>query len=274
MKTLTQAGEQISPLLRKAEAEFITAGYAEKILDMDEGKALNHLVTIINKAYMELEKSPAGLNPMERKRYVEVFARLIRNDLVFHFPQLTLRELEIAIRKGIRNQYGEYYGFSVVSIHMFVEKYLESEERSSALAKQHRFLLMQQAPEEPPVINQWEIMRDGLIKCYDNYCKTKRIIDFGNVNYELLVKAKLIVLSPEEKKFIYTVAELQVRNEQSLQASINRTTYRALQEMKGDPGPVIARSKEIALKNYFDSRPDFDALMDTLYRTFSEGERG
>lgn len=271
MKSITIAGERISPLLRKSEAEYITAGYAEKLTDMDEDVALKHLITIVNKSYIEMEKSPGGINPHERKRFVDVFAKLIRNDLIFHFPQLTLKELEIAIRKGIRNQFGPYYGFSVVSIHMFVEKYLESDERRDAMAKQHRFLLMQQTPQEPPAINQWEIMRTGLLQCYNNYCKTRRIIDFGNVNYELLVKAKEIVLSPEEKRFIYNVAEMQVRNEQALQATINRTTYRALQEMKGDPGPVIARSKEIALKNYFDSKPDFDALMDTLYRTFSEG---
>lgn len=273
MKDIAVAGENVSPLLRKAEAEYITAGYAEKLSAINEDASLRQLIVLINKAYAELEKSPNGLNAFERKRSLDVFARLVRNDMILHFPNVTMKEIEIAIRKGIRNQFGEYYGFSVVSIHMFVENYMESEERTSAMAKQHRFLLMQQVPEEPPAINQWEIMRDGLIRCYDNYCKTRRIIDFGNVNYELLVKAKLIVLSPEEKKFIYSVAELQVRNEQALQASINRTTYRALQEMKGDPGPVIARSKEIALKNYFDGKPDLQALMGTLYMTFKEGEK-
>lgn len=270
MKELSIAGESICPLLYKHEAEYVAAGYSVKLMALPEEESVQALIQIVNKAYLEMEKAPAGMNPFERKRNLDMFARLIRNDLQLYFPKVTLKEIELAVRKGIRNEFGEFYGFSTVTVHNFIEKYLKSEDRTSAMAKQHRFLLIQQVPEEPPLPNQWEIMKQGLLMCYDTYCKSGRIFDCGSVNYDFLVKAKEIVLTNEEKWFIYSVAEMQVRSEQKTQAITNRLSYRILQEAVNDKGPVIKRSKEIALKNYYDTKPDLNGIMEKLRNAFFE----
>lgn len=259
----------VNPLLNSYEQEFVVARSAEKVMEMEETACHEQLLQILSLAFAELGSSPTGTHIDNKSRYLNFIARLLKNDIKGYFPQVTIREVAQAVKRGIRREYGDFFGFSVVAIHTFIEKYLASEIRAECLKKQDQYLLMKRVPEELPVMNKWEIFKFGLVTCYENYKKSKRIQDCGNINYEFLVKAGEINLDNDDKNFIFTIAEQQVKREQDLQLITHRLAYRMMQQMQKDKSPVIVRCKEIALKNYYDTNPDFDRLMDKFYETFT-----
>ena len=253
METSISKVPTISPLLSGYQAGYVKAKYGIKVTALPEREAETALLELINKAILELGQSPAGSKAEDRKKYLGVMARLTLNDIKLYFPHVTLEEVANAIRRGIRREYGEYFGFNVIAVHGFIEKYLESDDRNDALAKQSRFLLTQEVPQEPPALNQREIMEAGLVKCYEIFKKTGRIIDCGNVNYEMLVKEGRINLTDEEKHLLFKEAERLIRYEEDQQAGSFHQIVARLKGQGTDHGTIVSRAKELALKRYFES---------------------
>lgn len=253
METSISKQTAISPLLSGYQAGYVKAQYGVRVTSLSEPEAETALLELINRAMLELGQSPTGSRPEDRKKYLGVMARMTLNDIKLYFPQVTLEEVANAIRRGIRREYGEYFGFNVIAIHGFIEKYLESDDRNDALAKQNRFLLTQEVPGEPPAINQREIMEAGLARCYEIFKKTGRIIDCGNVNYEMLVKEGRINLTNEEKHLLFKEAERLIRHEEDQQAGSFHQIVARLKGKETDHGTIVSRAKELALKRYFES---------------------
>lgn len=253
METSISKKPALSPLLSGYQAGYVKARYGVRVTSLSEPEAETALLELINRAFVELGQLPTGSGSADRKKYLGVMARMTLNDIKLYFPQVTLEEVANAMRRGIRREYGEYFGFNVIAVHGFIEKYLESDDRNDALAKQNRFLLAKDVPEELPVINQQEIMEAGLLRCYENYRKTGRVIDCGNVNYEMLVKEGKINLTNEEKHLIYKEAERLIKHEEDQQAGSFHQIVARLRVQGTDHGTIVSRAKELALKRYFDS---------------------
>lgn len=241
----------ISPFITGTELAYVKARNAEKVTDMPEGEALNHIIQIINRAFGELGQTPSGRSPQDRQDNMLAIAKLVLNDLRYYFPQVTVHEVAQAVRRGIREEYGQYYGFNVIAIHKFVESYLDSEERNNALAKQNRFIAAQSVVEEPSDTEKEKIMQEGITRCYQIFKVTGRIIDYGNVNYDHLVARGDINFTVEEKKQFYAEAEVLIKAEalkdeqQVLHLMQRRFLNKDLKPL------IIARAKELALKRHF-----------------------
>ncbi len=242
----------ICPTLSRDEMHYVKARYAESLDKLPESQAIQFIVEMLNRSYAELGHVPVGSGINERANLMKATAGLIRNDLLFHFPKVTLQEIGNAVRRGIRREYGEYYGFNAISIHEFVKKYLNSDERLNALDRQSRFLSSKAPPEEISQAAKDELMQAGLKQCRETYRKTGRIIDFGSVNYHLLEQSGEINLSPEAKREIYHEAQTQIKAELDAQAV---SFHQIVSRMRGDETDdvaIVARAKEISLKRYFD----------------------
>lgn len=242
----------LSPFLSQREMIFIKATFSPILATMPRDKAEFKIMELVNRAYAELGHVPPGSSMEERKKHILGTAQLIINDLNLYYPYVRILEVANAITQGIRREFGDYYGFNVIAVHGFVEKYLELEERRGALERQNRYLDSLQEPEEltPEQIEQ--IMADGLMNCRDTYLTTGRIIDWGHPNYQQLVDSGKLVLTEEDKKEIYELAELEVRQEHTLQdLSLSKRLYL----IKNPPdlkSEIISKCKDIALKRYFD----------------------
>jgi len=243
----------ISPFLSKHDLGFVKAARAIKVSDLSQPDALKGIIECMNIGYAELGLTPPGSHSENRKEHLVGMANLIITDLAFYFPQVTLAEVVQAIRKGIRKEYGEYYGYNVIAIHFFVEEYLKSEERAAAMERQERYRQSQEASENLTPGQQRQILLDGLKQCLETYRKTGRIIDFGHVNYQLLVDDGRINLTNEQKQEIYEIAEWQIQREKETQElSLSKQLYLIKNPPDNKP-EVISRAKELSLKKYFDS---------------------
>jgi hypothetical protein len=235
---------------------FVKSRYAESIDKHPEPLVIKFICEVLGRSYAELGQMPVGATQRDRESLMKSTALLIRNDLLFHFPKVTLPEIANAVRRGLRQDYGEYFGFNAISIHEFVKKYLSSEDRLNALDKQSRFLYAHTPPEEISEEAKDELLSSGLQQCRETYRKTGRIIDFGSVNYQLLVESGEINLSLEEKREIYREAQVQIKAELDAQAV---SFHQIVSRMRGDETDevaIVARAKEISLKNYFDSKEE------------------
>jgi len=242
----------ISPYLSREELVFVKLSLAKRVTELTQAEAEKAILELMNRGYAELGQTPQGTGPEERQRYMSAMAKLIITDLEFYFPCVTMAEVAMATKNGIRHQYGEYFGFNVISIHGFVEKYLASEEREAALVRQERYRQSQEVPVEPTAEMQKQIIETGLQQCLETFRKTGRIIDFGNVNYQLLVDRGLINLTCEQKREIYAMADWEIRREKETQ---ELSLAKQLQQLR-NPGDnkmeIIARAKELSLRKYFD----------------------
>lgn len=241
----------ISPFLSGTELDYVRARTGLKVTELDETEATNTILQFINRAMIELGQTPSGNNAADRSKYLLAMAKLIINDVRYYFPYITLKEIDQAIKRGIRKEFGEYFGFNVIAVHQFIEGYLASEERNNALCKQNRYLAQENVVEEPPEEEKERLMKEGLEKCYQYFKQTGRIIDFGNVNYQYLVDQGKINLSNEEKQEIYREAEQQIQVEMMMEENSIQHLFKR-RVMKGDIKPlVVGRAKEVALRNYF-----------------------
>lgn len=260
----------ISPFIRTNEAEFVKATYSTKVCEMGELKAEKALVQIVNRAYSELGQIPSGSARIERNQYLEGISKLINCDLMLYFPTITIHEVEQAIKRGIRREYGEYFGFNVIAVHTFVEKYLNSEARTEALRRQNVFLASLEETVAPDREKQWKLFKEGLLSCYEIYKTKRQIIDFGCINYEFLVKAGQIQLSADEKRRIYQQAVEQIKIEQAQEQTSVKNIFSYIKNNEPGTNAYVLRSKEISLANYFDHCIDLKKNVDFFYPIFTD----
>lgn len=242
----------LSPFLSKRELVFVKAARSPLLSAMSQNQAETKILELINRAFAELGHVPPGTTLEERRKYLLSFTKLIINDLILYYPNVRLSEVAAAIANGIRHEYGDYYGFNVITVHGFVEKYLDAEERREALARQNRYLESLQEPQQLTPEQIAKIMADGLKECRETYLTTGRIIDYGNVNYQQLVDSGDLVLTPEERQEIYNQAKMEVTHEHAMQdLSLSKKLF-LIRNPPDLTTEYIIKARNIALKRYFD----------------------
>jgi len=243
----------ISPFITGKEREYLTARASDKLSAMSDDVAVKGILPALNLAYAELGKVPGGSTLQEQKNQMIMLAKLVISDARLYFPHVTLPEIGNAIRRGIRNEYGEYYGFNAISVHTFILGYLNSEERHEVLAKQNRYMESLKKP-EPLTPEQIEkIMIDGFELIRQEYYRSKRLRDYNNTNYKWAIEKGLFTVTPEQEQLYLEQADIEVTKELTFEKSLVRHSWerKAIDDAKANR--VIFRSREIALKRYFDS---------------------
>jgi hypothetical protein len=64
----------------------------------------------------------------------------VTDSIIEKYPTLRIAEIPQAFAKGIRNNYGEYYGLCVVSFEKFITGYLESDERAKLVKEKNKII--------------------------------------------------------------------------------------------------------------------------------------
>ncbi len=242
---------QISPFLSKEEKRYVVACHGKKIIDYSQTEAEEQIMVIINTAYAELGQKYGGGTKAQRMEFLKNTTKLLLNDIKYYTPALTFEDLKIANDLGIRNHYGEYIGFNVITLHNFIEKYLNSTERSEALRKQKKFIEAQ-IPKPPMTEEEKDQLRVECLRvCYRNFRENGFVIDCGAVNYKFLIERGEINLTMEERIAIYDQAKSQVDAE-AIQKAVSFSEI--IQKMRNQFEDITGyqiRSREIVLKQYF-----------------------
>ncbi|HLN52944.1 MAG TPA: hypothetical protein VK212_04495 [Lentimicrobium sp.] len=265
--SVVKANFAICPALTANETGYVKAAYGEKIGKMERGSALLQLLDIVSMALAELNQAPAGNTEVEQNESLRIITKLIYADLMNYFPQVTIAEITISVKNGLRRQYGDFYGFNTLTVHKFIKNYLEDVERMEAIKKQNRFLEAHEEPKKEYTKEELDSMgMESLKTCYQSYLSTGSIFNCGNVVYEYAVRKGFIKQTLEEMREIYARALQMVKanklsEQQNVLYSFRNKSDAATLDFEAK---MLAR--EMSLKKYFDSLGTQGIIPDSGFR--------
>lgn len=233
--------------LNSLEQEIFKAKITSVRVDSISSKELNNvLIDIIEKTYFlcGMEVDP---------KYSAIQIPELSNDLRKYFSFLTLSELEIAFKKGCKEDYGKYFGLNYKTYIGWVNSYKNEQSRSNAInaiAESKKELEPKQ--KELTSEEKVEIMKNGALIKFEDF-KLGKLNDIGNVTYNWLEKKELINFTAQKKKEFMAFAKEQLRADaiSGRSTSISKAIEQATSEDK-----VISMAKKLALNEYFKSLID------------------
>jgi len=133
-----------SPKFNRAEQIYIQAKKTPVLAEMKENEIWNECNQIILKTFHNLNKdvsSPPAI--AEMKKLTQILRDLLLSG--YEYRGITTGDLNLAFDKGVRGDYGKFYGLNLTTFNEWIKSYENEESRISALKKQHEFKLLEKA---------------------------------------------------------------------------------------------------------------------------------
>lgn len=210
--------------LEPAQAEIIKSALAPKLSQVSTVDATSRMIEIFGAAFENSGQDASNVSLAAHA--VETYDWLIRL-----YPEVTLDEISAAIRAGVYDEFGKYYGLNPKSYVFFVREYLQSEKRKLAkLAFESAKASTKPDPSEPT----------------ENDFKR-----FVNIDYEAFKRggAESILFNVKNYIFLRRVGELRLKSREAwiswLFQAKNRRMWVETQRAKnkGDLSTLNAFSK-------------------------------
>lgn len=213
----------------------------------------------------------------KNKDNVAVTVDELSTDLQKYLGTLSFSELELAFKNGWKKQttafsekekeehfqkYGktkdDFFGLNNATYFGWVNAYAHGESRLKA--KKAISEAIKKANHVPEISQEEKnkIIRHGCIQCFEDFKKTGKILDIGNVNYSYLFRLGLINHSPEVKKKMLTdvterlkTQEKSKLHEREYIGQHSVIKYEIEQIEVGKSTRLITEGKRESLKIYF-----------------------
>ena len=222
-----------------------------KIKSYETGQMIEPLTACITRVFM-LCGQTCG------KHDLQLAASELARSIKERFPEVSLQEIAIALDRGVKKDYGEYYGLNIVTMLDWIRAYAKSPQRAKYIAEQEK-------KQTEPVLTQEEIdskNRETAIAIFDNYKATgkfKSAIIFCAVAYDYLRSVQVITLTPKTTADAKELAKKQIsRLEQDRYSGIHHTNEldyiitQAIKDRLSDKRQMEIATKAFGLKLYFD----------------------
>jgi len=242
--TTTQTGlavqQHVHPLLAKQ------VKYEDENVVFEAIKA----AIAISFAHLEAKALP------ERK--MDFLVNEVTDAIIEKYPGIRISEIKTAFANGIRGEYGEYFGLSVVTFENFVKSYILSPERAN-LGKTVPAL---EAPTMPTSHTMFETAKSNVLEALRSFQnKTKTFERIALAAYNFLDQIKLITFTNEEKWDFVDEAKVELKrmleNQKATETkpAERRKIVSTIDELlnNGCKDQVINVSKTLALKAFFES---------------------
>lgn len=244
------AVKRIRPDLQK----YIVAKNSSIIRNLKKSEACKFIYDAIA-ASMEF----AGMKVMNEDHDVITNLSDLTLELVYnHYSSITSLELKNALKEGAIGNYGEYFGYNLKSINVWIKTYMNSSERNVAMKEWSKAIDEEMTFTDKPTITLSQTL-DSCRKAFEEYKKTKMLPMTPFAYYNLLWKdLKIITWTNEERKEIVDVAKkeyFQYLNEAKNKRLISKSDWQILIDTithGGNPSfdNVV---KKVALKKFFDN---------------------
>lgn len=256
--------EQInsSPILSKENKEVLLATLNfTKISELNIQKydtSYNYLVGVFGKTIVE---SGIGMEEGEQ----EVFISLCIDEVINDFSYLTIEDVRIAVKKGVRLDYGKFYGLNITTLNFWLKEYVNSTKKGAMK------LLPQIKPKEEfkglndeqqkIIYKRW---LESWIDLFEKYHEGENITisDAGNVFYKYCIKNKItppltvsemLTLENKAKRLIIANGKenarssYQIKEINAIIEAINKNKLNDDIELK-----IVSEAKRLAIFTFFD----------------------
>lgn len=228
-----------------------------RINRLDEVECHNSLVDILTLAIWE---TGFAMNEIDQKSLITYMI----DEIESNYDNLTLEEIKIALKRGVRGKYGDVFGANVRMFCSWIDKYV-SETKAEAIKQ----LVLIQSKDNIKEISEeekkyWHYKWLNLaLEAYDEYKENgyTKFIDINNNLYDYIkYKIKLVALTKEETDSIWDKAVQEHKREHSLENAKNAgqiADFRnvILKIQNGDASEnekIKKRAKRIALIKFFE----------------------
>jgi len=206
--------------------------------------------TVHNEVLAQVMKSITHLGwAVPDQQTMTILVSEISNSIRKDYKQLRVGEISNCFSKGIRGEYGEFFGVSVVTFEKFIIGYLVSDYRAN-LGKTLPVAALPEPSKELTRENRIEFAQ----KAYEKYKIKGFYDDLGNIVYAFLDSEGLIPFTPKEKFEMVELARAEEykRLQNPLSVEEARRFNIQIEALMASNEKVIPRSKKIALNKYFE----------------------
>ncbi|WP_316851195.1 hypothetical protein [Pedobacter agri] len=188
---------------------------------------------------------------------MDFLANEVTDAIIEKYPGIRISEIKTAFANGIRGEYGEYFGLSVVTFDNFVKCYILSPERAN-LGKTVPAL---EAPSMPTSHVMFETAKSNVLEAFRSFQnKTKTFERIALTAYNFLDSIKLITFTNQEKWEFVDEAKVELKRMLDNQKAVEtrplerRKLCATIDELanNGCRDQVINVSKALALKAFFE----------------------
>ena len=193
-----------------AHREVLLARYAESsIKDLDANLSGKRIQELINLTIFE-----SGF----KTENISELIILIIKDIFADFSYMTLSEISLAFRKGIRGDLGEYMGLSVRTFYNWLKTYnetLKSEAIKALNSIQKESISKISEKEKKEYYERW---LQSHIDDFERHKKGESVVifDFGHIFYDYCIKHSIGYLTNSEKDVLYDKARTNIIRKHSL----------------------------------------------------------
>lgn len=178
------------------------------------------------------------------------------------YPGLTVQEIAIALDKGVKGDYGDYYGLNVITFLDWIKAYSISEARRRALEEKAKAEIPEKVPPTPAEVEA--MRRESALNHFRDHKKNKRLtcwIVFKSHTYDYLYeKGVLRPTNAEKLKAMERAKEIVAREIKSdrtggkrvSESITNLIEQYIAKECTNESQRVIVRAKVICLEQFFD----------------------
>lgn len=227
-------------------------------------------IDIVNKAFLDSGITIKGNTEKEQAGTIANMAVTFAQDLMELHPELTIQEVSMSVRLGIREHYGPFYGVNIASLNKFVNSYKESEALKEAIRKQHEHNKAQQEKKERDEEERLRKERSAnsrqtnIKMCIDAFREfifnrpdrnNLFMYDLGNVRYDFLSENGIIAFTNDRKAELLKEAE---RIEAKSKPLNPISQFLSSMEASKKNGSIITYAKKLALFEFFDDLLSMD----------------
>lgn len=136
---------------------------------------------------------------------IQYMTKELARAVLERFPGISMAELGIALDKGVKRDYGDYFGLNVVTFLDWVRAYFYSPERKIAVFEKNQLAL---PPKTVPTEEEFEeLRRRNTISMFEMYKHYRVLIGDPSYPFAYLEGRGILKLTREEKLSIYEEAK-------------------------------------------------------------------
>ncbi len=222
------------------------------------------LIEILSRTIWEIGITEKAMTKDEQKFFIQVAIEEIKNEFG---TLMSVEEVRIALKKGARKHYGEFYGLNITTLNTWFNTYLEETKREAMLklpyVKPKEEKKKEYSEEERK--QQYQYWLNNVYKEFESFKTTGEytFYDFNNSFYKLCVELKIPKIVSNRKKIMMYQRALMEAKEQFHPANANgfgqRIEFRDVYEKitKSDEldkkyeDLLVMRAKKLTIEHFF-----------------------
>src|ERR1017187_8834145 len=171
--------------LSDSQKELVLAYYEKKFYTLVESDRLIKLFQLLRDLY-----EISGFAPLEKEEYNQMVV-VLDKDICKDYKLFTFSEISIAFNKGIRDEYGKFYGLSNRTFCIWLNGFQVDRNRIEALKKQKDFEQTKEQYKEPLTEEQIRQSNIDIVKnTFERYRLNRNCI-IVSACYEAIIKLNL-----------------------------------------------------------------------------------